>query len=595
MTYNLGATVSGPYVTNGVQTVFGFGFKIYATTDLEVIYTSAAGVESIVSSSGWTVPATDLGKDAGGNVTITVPPVTGGKITCRLNPLKEQQTNLRNQGSYSPESVERMGDRLAMQILTLAEEVERSVKVDISSGISSTAYLSLAQAAAVSAVSAASTATTKAAEASASAATIGGFDLSGTPAANDSILWDTGAAKFVRKTIAQLASALGLSSYLLSSTAASTYAPLANAALTGNPTAPTPTPGDNDTSIATTGFVQNAINSSGAGGFKNQIMNGNFDIWQRGTSLAITTTPDAFIADRWVHSMGGSGFTVTASRQTHTVGQTDVPGNPKYFYRNTVTTAGSISANTVGQRIEGVENFAGEQFAFSFYMKGSAGFTLDTANSRLRQSFGTGGSPSSIVNIPFNTLTVSTTAITTSWQLVTVTGTLPSITGKTLGTNGNDYLAIELFLPITASFVTDISSVQLERGATATRFERRSLATELALCQRYYYRATPSAVNTNRPFGSGYNETTTLGGWVVNFPVSLRAEPTALEQSGNAAHYQVRHGSIETVCSAVPVFSGTTTERGTVRGTVASGLTAGQGSIFMNATTAAYLAWSAEL
>lgn len=37
-------------------------------------------------------------------------------------------------------------------------------------------------------------------------------------------------------------------------------APLASPALTGNPTAPTPSPGDNDTSIATTGFVTAAIN-----------------------------------------------------------------------------------------------------------------------------------------------------------------------------------------------------------------------------------------------------------------------------------------------------------------------------------------------
>lgn len=36
-------------------------------------------------------------------------------------------------------------------------------------------------------------------------------------------------------------------------------APLASPALTGNPTAPTPSPGDNDTSIATTGFVKAAI------------------------------------------------------------------------------------------------------------------------------------------------------------------------------------------------------------------------------------------------------------------------------------------------------------------------------------------------
>jgi hypothetical protein len=39
-------------------------------------------------------------------------------------------------------------------------------------------------------------------------------------------------------------------------------APLASPVLTGNPIAPTPSPGDNDTSIATTGFVQNAVDTA---------------------------------------------------------------------------------------------------------------------------------------------------------------------------------------------------------------------------------------------------------------------------------------------------------------------------------------------
>lgn len=43
------------------------------------------------------------------------------------------------------------------------------------------------------------------------------------------------------------------------------YAPLASPIFTGNPTAPTPTAGDNDTSIATTAFVTNAVTASTTG------------------------------------------------------------------------------------------------------------------------------------------------------------------------------------------------------------------------------------------------------------------------------------------------------------------------------------------
>lgn len=49
-------------------------------------------------------------------------------------------------------------------------------------------------------------------------------------------------------------------------TSLSSYAPLASPALSGNPTAPTPSPGDNDTSVATTAFVAAAIAAAGTGG-----------------------------------------------------------------------------------------------------------------------------------------------------------------------------------------------------------------------------------------------------------------------------------------------------------------------------------------
>jgi len=52
-----------------------------------------------------------------------------------------------------------------------------------------------------------------------------------------------------------------LSSYLTTSTAASTYAPKASPALTGTPTAPTPTTTDNSTTIATTAYVQSNLNN----------------------------------------------------------------------------------------------------------------------------------------------------------------------------------------------------------------------------------------------------------------------------------------------------------------------------------------------
>lgn len=57
--------------------------------------------------------------------------------------------------------------------------------------------------------------------------------------------------------------------------AIATKAPTASPAFSGNPTAPTPSPGDNDTSIATTGFVQAALAASGFAPVANPVFTGN--------------------------------------------------------------------------------------------------------------------------------------------------------------------------------------------------------------------------------------------------------------------------------------------------------------------------------
>ncbi len=95
---------------------------------------------------------------------------------------------------------------------------------------------------------------------------------------------------------------------------------------------------------------------------------------------------------------------------------------------------------------------------------------------------------------------------------------------------------------------------------------------------------------------SGFNQSTVVSRNVINFPVRMRAIPTALEQSGTAANYAILHGATATACSAVPTFQNATEFSALVNAGVTAGLTAGQGSMLVsNGVTAAYLGWSAEL
>ena len=141
----------------------------------------------------------------------------------------------------------------------------------------------------------------------------------------------------------------------------------------------------------------------------------------------------------------------------------------------------------------------------------------------------------------------------------------------------------------------ELTGVQLEVGDVATDFEHRSYGDELLRCQRYYFKISPSAASkpiVSTAWGPFQNKAqgTTF------FPVEMRTEPTALEQSGTATDYQVSHGSSGGDCNAVPVFNKaskfaatTTFERS---GTPWSAGDAIQPS---PKTADGFLAWSAEL
>jgi hypothetical protein len=240
--------------------------------------------------------------------------------------------------------------------------------------------------------------------------------------------------------------------------------------------------------LATDGSAAGNFSSSNGGplaGFRNRIINGNFDIWQRGTSF----TGNEYGADRWIHNRVGT--THTATRQPFTLGQTEVPGEPTYFCRTVVSSvAGAGNYSVLVQFIEDVRTFAGQQVTVSFWAK------VDSTKNiaiELQQNFGTGGSPSATVQGIGSTKV----SIGTSWQKVTVTATVPSISGKTLGTTVNNYLGLAIFFDAGSDFnartdslgqqsgTFDIAQVQIEPGPVATPFEHRPIGTELALCKRY--------------------------------------------------------------------------------------------------------------
>ena len=253
-------------------------------------------------------------------------------------------------------------------------------------------------------------------------------------------------------------------------------------------------------------------------GRRNVVINGGFQCWQRATSI----TASGFSADRW-RSTTGSGGAMTVSRQEFTTGQTDVPNNPKYFFRHAQTTAFTNTGfNSDRTRIEDVRTLSGQTCTLSWYMKADASRTVRV---NITQDFGGGGSPSADVE----TAIVSSQAITTSWAEYTVTFTMPSISGKTIGTDEDSFieLGFDYRAEVNNTFTIDIANVQLELGSQATEFENRSFGEEITLCRRYcnaLMNYGAGDVGTNRAYNAEYTGSYTF---VRLYYPQMRTEPTA--------------------------------------------------------------------
>jgi hypothetical protein len=163
-----------------------------------------------------------------------------------------------------------------------------------------------------------------------------------------------------------------------------------------------------------------------------------------------------------------------------------------------------------------------------------------------------------------------------SWQA----GNLISATGATsvVGTNGATWY---------------VTGVQLEVGSTATSFDYRPYGTELALCQRYYFKVLPAAGSI--PMAVTTNSTTTSSRAFFVLPVTMRVAPTALEQTGTASDYRINAANANTTLSSVPTLGTALPNLVRIDSTVASGLTAGQAGSLESNSSAGFIALTAEL
>lgn len=358
-------------------------------------------------------------------------------------------------------------------------------------------------------------------------------------------------------------------------------------------------------------FADGSVQSGGWNGFRNRIINGAMMIDQRSAGAAVTPTGNGYgSCDRWLAAITvASKFTVQQN-----AGAVTLPtGFVNYLG---ITSSSSYSVLTgdifsIGQYVEGLNmadfawgTAAASTVTLSFLVRSSLTGTFGGA---LQNSAQTRSYPFSYTISAANTWEQKTVTIAgdTSGTWLTTNGIGARLffsvgAGATYSGTAGAWSGSSLWSATGATSVVGtngatfyITGVQLERGSTASSFEYRPYGTELALCQRYYYRVT--SAGTSRVFGNGFVNSTTIADVILPFPVTMRDEPSALEQTGTASNYVVIAGAGNVTCSSVPTYLTSSQWMAQVRLTVSSGLTTGQAVLVRGAVANTYFGWSAEL
>jgi hypothetical protein len=338
------------------------------------------------------------------------------------------------------------------------------------------------------------------------------------------------------------------------------------------------------------GGTLNLINPYTAG--KNAIINGAFNVWQRGTSIALaasTSSANGFTSDRWQTSTGANQAT-TISRQA-TGDTTNLPfiqyclrfqrnsgqtGTAEYAFLQNIDTPTSIP-------------FAGRTVTLSFYARAGANYSATSSILQAILKSGTGTDQNLFSGFTGSTVVINQNAtLTTTWQRFSYSATVAA-TATQLGVQ-------YAFTPVGTASTNDyfeITGVQLEIGSTATPFQTASgtIGGELALCQRYCQRFGGVSVMY---YAMGQGQTTTQALFTMSLFVPLRTTPSSITVSA-AADFHVRSANADTNLTNLVLDVGSPTVLG-LSATVASGLTVGRAyNLQANANTTNYIQVEAEL
>ena len=315
-----------------------------------------------------------------------------------------------------------------------------------------------------------------------------------------------------------------------------------------------------------------SINGGPLAGLRNRIINGAFDVWQRGTSF--TGTSPYYGPDRWqcYRQTGSAGATFSQASNNNTTGS--------YYIKMSRDSGNAlVTALTISTSFETIENYKlyGKTVTLSFTAVKGANFSATGLTAQVVYGLGLDGniaaglvSQAVAFGVTVPAASISSSALGTVFQ---VTGTVP--------TSASQLGVVFIWTPTGTAGAADwvgVGQVQLEVGSVATPFEQRPYGMELALCQRYLQSFV--SPDTFGSICSGYAQTATTMICTYPFVVTPRVPPSGIT-IGAATLYSFT-STATTVASAV-AFNSASLTSGVLTVTTA-GQTAGQGGrLFANA------------
>ena len=259
-------------------------------------------------------------------------------------------------------------------------------------------------------------------------------------------------------------------------------------------------------------------------GFRNVLINGAMTVYQRNAS-STTSLASSFACDRWNNFRGGAVSGITVSRQT--------AGLTGFQYCSRIQRdSGNTATNALYfvQNIESINSIplAGKQVTLSFWARAGANYSASSGALRSSVEYATSTDSNyySIGDGSSTTVVSQNNTLTTTWQYFSMPATIAASQTQV-------FIGFK-FTPVGTAGAADyfeITGVQLEQNYQPTPFEQRPYGTELALCQRYYWKWVSQ--NSGDIFCGVYQPASTNIYHTVPMPTVMRARPTSATVSGS--------------------------------------------------------------